>query len=117
MRNDPFEVTTSWIFFHHIRAIAYAIRYLDLNDRNGDERATEKKPNQMEKISQSETMNRERLNGQQEQAMISDKTVKLDISIDLNDDLNDGALQVIKSVKPLWTINEIRFKVSELHLS
>lgn len=71
----------------------------------------------MEKISQSETMNGERLNGQQEQAMISDKTVKLDISIDLNDDLNDGALQVIKSVKPLWTINEIRFKVSELHLS
>lgn len=60
-------------------------------------------------------MNGQRLNGQQEHP-INDKTVKLDISIDLND-INDGALQVIKSVKPLWTINKIRFKVSELHLS
>lgn len=60
-------------------------------------------------------MNAQRLNGQQEPPM-SERTVKLDISIDLND-INDGALQVIKSVKPLWTINGIRFKVSELHLS
>lgn len=71
----------------------------------------------MEKFSQSETMNGQRLNGQQEQPLISDETVKLDISIDLNDDPNDGAARIIKSVKPLWTINKIRFKVSELHLS
>lgn len=44
---------------------------------------------------------------------ISSDTVTLGITIDIAD-IYDGALQVIKRIKPLWIINNIQFKVSKL---
>lgn len=53
-------------------------------------------------------MNRQHLNGEHKSA-----STKLDVWIDINR-ISDGALQVIKHIRPEWIVENIRFKVDLL---
>lgn len=52
-------------------------------------------------------MNCQQTNGEPKS---SSTTIKLNISIDINN-INDGALNVIKIIRPEWIVDNIRFKV------
>lgn len=45
----------------------------------------------------------------------NNNTLVLDVTVDIND-ICDGALQVIKRIRPLWKINDIKFKVCVSYL-
>lgn len=44
------------------------------------------------------------------QESCQDDPIYVDVTIDIND-IGDGALKVLKHIKPFWPINDVQFKV------